>query len=277
MKEAQMCYPRLLSVTLLLFSGFFSSCATSDRAGKHPESDKACKSYAYDNGPVGQQTWCGFCNDASQKTQAPINIPSNTPEPEQPAIQFLEYKASTELVIYENNPYNLKVNYSKGTSSIRIGDNTFRLGEFHFHRPSEEAIDNHRYPMVVHLVHTRCEVGKPDCVAVITVLIEQGEPSQKTSDLLKILFQHFPPPTGEQKGVQISVEALLPAGYDNAGYYRYDGSLTTPECTGNITFYVLKPRLKFSAEQLAEFERHYPSPNARDIQPLNNREIKNRR
>ena len=50
-----------------------------------------------------------------------------------------------------------------------------------------------------------------------------------------------------------------PENKSSYGYYRYDGSLTTPPCTENLTFYVLKPLLKFSAEQIAEFERHYPS------------------
>jgi carbonic anhydrase len=92
---------------------------------------------------------------------------------------------------------------------------------------------------------------------------------------LNILFSHFPPPAGRQN-VQISLEGLLPLNYVNAGYWSYSGSLTTPPCTDNITFYVLKPTLVFSAAQIAEFERRYPTPNARDIQPLDDRPVVNR-
>jgi carbonic anhydrase len=34
--------------------------------------------------------------------------------------------------------------------------------------------------------------------------------------------------------------------------------------------------LTFSAAQIAEFERRYPTPNARDIQPLDERPVVNK-
>lgn len=269
---------RMILLMSLLVLGSSLPGTTQGKSKKGSKSAAECTPFAYDNGPVGQSTWCGGCNDGSVKFQAPINIPTNIPPSEQPVIQFQQYNDPTELVIYHGNPYNLKIDYKAGTSSIKIGNDTFKLNEFHFHRPSEEAVDNHRYPMVVHLVHQKagCPAGNAGCVAAVAILIEQGEPSQKTNELLNILLQHFPPPDGPQPGVKITVEGLLPPNSDNAGYYRYDGSLTTPPCTGNLTFYMLKEHLKFSAEQLAQFEKHYPSPNARDIQPLNGRAIKNR-
>ena len=275
------------SIALLLFLGpsFFliaQDQANKNEAASQDQSQNQCLStnpFGYDHSPSGQVAWCGKCNSGSR--QAPINIPSNTPESSLPAMEFIGYREPTNLIIY-NNPYNLKVENKNPLNVIRIGGTVeFKLVEFHFHRPSEEAIDNHRFPMVVHLLYKKdgCAIGDAGCVAVIAILIEQGPPAQKTSDLLRILFQHFPPPIGEQKGVQIMLDGLLPLKPENKssyGYYRYDGSLTTPPCTENITFYLLKPPLKFSAEQIAEFERHYPSPNARDIQPLNGRKIENR-
>jgi carbonic anhydrase len=276
-----MAHARIFVLALLVFLGFSPSSAGPGTFGDQKPANQcsAAEPFSYDYGPAGQQNWCGTCSDQTV-LQAPINI-SNTRESAQPAITFIDYNAPTNLVIYPGNLYNLKVDYKKGTSKIRIGNETFKLVEFHFHRPSEEAIDNLRFPMVLHLVHLNeragCQIGIAGCVAVIAVLIQQGSsPAPSTSRLLDILFNHFPPPTGDQ-GVQISVEGLLPAGYENAGYWRYDGSLTTPPCTGNITFYLLKPLLTFSAEQIAEFERRYPTPNARDIQPLNGRQIVNKK
>jgi carbonic anhydrase len=268
---------RVLVVTLLVFSGFSTSSASPGTAQDAKSTNQcAADPFSYDFGPAGQKHWCGTCQTA--RLQAPINIP-NTPGSQQPTIRFNGYDRQTSLVIDPGNPYNLKVDYKNSSNpagTVTIGNDTFKLQEFHFHRPSEEAIDNRRFPMVAHLVHLKdqadCDAGKPGCIAAITILIEQGVPTQKTSDLLRTLFNHFPPPTGAQNA-QINLEGLLPTGYENAGYWRYDGSLTTPPCTENITFYVLKPRLKFSAEQLAEFERRYPTPNAREIQPLNEREI----
>lgn len=269
---------RIFFVALLLLCALSVSIAASDKSRKKGKSSQECQPFAYDHGVDGQGTWCEGCRTV--RLQAPINISSETPTSSQPVIEFKNYDAATELNVYPNNPYNLKIDYKEGTSSIKIGNDTYKLVEFHFHRPGEEAIDNHRYPMVVHLVHHKeqagCSPGLPGCVAAVAIQIEEGQPTAETSALLTTLFQHFPPPTGKQQGVSISVKGLLPPGSEDAGYYRYDGSLTTPPCTENITFYVLKPRLKFSAEQIAEFARRYPSPNARDIQPVNDRHIDNR-
>lgn len=276
---------RICVVALLVFSEFFASYASAGTPEDKKTANQCTDLFTYDYGPSGQKNWCGACNAPTSTRQAPINIP-NTQESVQPLIRFNNYNAKTNLVVYPNNPYNLKVDY-KGSSNpagtITIGNDTFKLQEFHFHRPSEEAIDNRRLPMVLHLVHLKdqpgCTLGNPGCAVVITVLIQQGKPEDDTSALLNILFSHFPPPTGSQN-VQISLEGLIPADYErvegNKGYWRYDGSLTTPPCTENVTFYVLKAMLTFSTEQLAEFERRYPMPNARDIQPLNGREILNR-
>jgi carbonic anhydrase len=280
-----MFYVRICVVVLLVFSEFSASPASAGTSADKKTANQCTDPFTYDYGPSGQPNWCGACNAPTSMRQAPINI-SNTRESAQPLIQFNNYNAKTSLVIYPNNPYNLKIDYKDSNNpvgTITIGNDTFKLQEFHFHRPSEEAIENRRFPMVLHLVHLKdqpgCALGNPGCVAVITVLIKQGKPEDNTSALLDILFNHFPPPTGNQN-VQISLEGLIPAEYNSAegnkGYWRYDGSLTTPPCTENVSFYVLKAMLTFSPEQLAEFERRYPMPNARDIQPLNGREILNR-
>ncbi len=280
-----MFYARICVVVLLVFSEFSASPASAGTSADKKAANQCADPFTYDYGPSGQPHWCGACNAPTSMRQAPINI-SNTRESAQPLIQFNNYNAKTSLVIYPNNPYNLKVDYKDSNNpvgTITIGNDTFKLQEFHFHRPSEEAIENRRFPMVLHLVHLKdqpgCALGNPGCIAVITVLIKQGKPEDNTSALLDILFNHFPPPTGNQN-VQISLEGLIPAEYNgaeaNKGYWRYDGSLTTPPCTENVSFYVLKAMLTFSPEQLAEFERRYPMPNARDIQPLNGREILNR-
>lgn len=274
-----MIYARICVVILLVFSGFSASSASPGT----PSSKKTATQcpipmppFSYDYGSSGQQTWCGGCNAGSMR-QAPINLP-DTQESEQPEIQFNNYNIKTSLVIYPDNPYNLKINY-KGSNNpvaaITIGTTTYKLQEFHFHRPSEEAVDNRRFPMVLHLVHLKdgCQLGDPGCAVVISVLIEQGTPQDSTSALLQTLFNNFPPPTGTRPD-EISLEGLIPRDYaGEKNYWRFDRSLTTPPCTENVTFYVLKAKLMFSPEQLAEFERRYPAPNARDIQPRNNRDI----
>jgi carbonic anhydrase len=264
---------RLFCVVLF----FFSFALVAPGQSKARKADPT-PLFAYDNGPSGQSTWTGVCNSSTRHFQAPINVPSSQPNPALRPIRFVGYGESTPLTTTMTNPHNLKIYTLQKQNSIEVpGLGTYRLDEFHFHRPSEEAVNGHRYPMVIHLVHLRdnCTVGEPNCVVVIAVLVEEGQPGANTTELLNLLFQRIPPPA-ITNGTPAKLEGLLPDGYQDAGYYRFPGSLTTPPCTENLTFFLLKTPIKFSAEQITEFARRYPMPNARDIQELNGRPIENR-
>jgi carbonic anhydrase len=233
--------------------------------------------YAYDHGPNGQSTWCGVCNNSAERHfQAPINILEGKPNPGLPAIRFMGYNQPTSLKTTMENPNNLKLYTPVRPPSIEIpGLGRYDLEEFHFHRPSEEAVNNHRYSMVIHLVHKKAGCVTGQCAVVISILVEEGQPTAKTSAVLKVLFARFPPPAADG-GTPIEIDGLLPADLQNAGYYTFPGSLTTPPCTEGITFFVLKTPIKFSAAELAEYAGRYPLPNARDIQELNGRTVDNR-
>jgi carbonic anhydrase len=272
------CKPKTCLTAALVLTILFSlaayalrpSVANAQAETQSTAADCAKDPFTYDNGPLGQPKWCGACNLATSKLQAPINIDSRTAKPDSslPAIRFF-YKA-TKLVVYDN-PHNLKIDYKNGDSSIAIGNEKFKLVEFHFHRPGEEAVNSHRPAMVLHLVHANADGS---AFVAIAVLIEEGAPTPRTAALVNKLIQHFPPPTGSQE-VEINAADLLPEGSlpTNHSYFRYQGSLTTPACGENVTFYVLKTPVRFSAEQLKQFERRYPFSNSRNIQSTNGRQV----
>jgi len=62
---------------------------------------------------------------------------------------------------------------------------------------------------------------------------------------------------------------LLPSSIAN---YSYTGSLTTPPCSEEVSFFILKTPIEMSAGQLAAFKKVF-SMNARPVQPLNGRTI----
>lgn len=216
-----------------------------------------------------QGNWCGQCNEAGRTRQAPINIVTREARPgDLPPLDFSGYSA-TRLVPYRKY-HNLKVDCSGGSSFIKIGTEAVRLVEFHFHRPSEEEIDGQRTAMVIHLVHTATASGP---TPVVAILVKEGQPNENTSRIVDSLIQNAPVINGEfaPQDVDINPADLLPPVDPSGrrGYYRYDGSLTTPGCEEGITFYVLKTNVNFSRDQLAQFEQRYPLANARDIQPTN--------
>jgi carbonic anhydrase len=64
-------------------------------------------------------------------------------------------------------------------------------------------------------------------------------------------------------GQTIVVGRLLP---ENRRYFTFMGSLTTPPCSEDVLWLVLKQAQAISPEQLAIFQRLY-RPNARPVQP----------
>jgi carbonic anhydrase len=262
--------PRFLFLLIFGFSivglSSFAWAQTASRA--KTKKAVACKDepFAYDNGPFGQGSWCDVCNATPPPlSQAPINITGAQRTAMDP-IQF-DYDPNTPLRLLPN-ANNMKVE-GKGSITIPIqGFGTFNLKEFHFHRPSEEAIENRRSAMVIHLVHENTAQTQ---AVVVSVLVEEGNATTDPNPVIETLTKHFPPPLGLVQGETINPKQLLPS--DPTQYYRLAGSLTTPPCTQGITFFVLKNPIQLPAEQIRQFARRYPLPNARDIQNTNGRPI----
>jgi carbonic anhydrase len=217
-------------------------------------------SYAGETGP----THWGDLNTefAPCKTghrQSPIDI-GPTQKADLPAIQF-DYK-DTPLHIIDNG-HTILINYAPG-SSIQVGDKRYELKQFHFHRPSEETIKGKRYDMVVHLVH----VAQDGSAAVVAVLLQQGG----ENPLIDELWDDLPKEKDKEQlldNVKINVATLLPA---DRGYYTFPGSLTTPPCTENVTWYVLKHPVTVSAAEIREFSKLYRH-DARPTQPSYDRVV----
>ena len=194
------------------------------------------------------------------KTQSPIDI-HGAKHSDLPAIQFA-YKPSPLKVI--DNGHTIQVNYAPG-SSIDVGGTRYELVQFHFHKPSEEKINGQSHAMVAHLVHKGAD-GK---LAVVAVLLDAGG----ASALIDTIWTHLPKEKEKEvlvENVTIDATELLPA---KKGYYTFQGSLTTPPCSEDVRWFVLKTPLKITGNEIAAFGKIYPM-NARPTQPLNGRELK---
>ena len=141
----------------------------------------------------------------------------------------------------------------------------YELKQFHFHHPSEEKINGKGYAMVAHLVHAAADGS----LAVVAVLLDARG---SANPLVSRLWQYLPAQEGPEKAlddVQIDVTGLLPT---DRGYYTFTGSLTTPPCTENVTWFVLKAPEPISQAQADAFGRIYRR-DARPTQPLNGRDV----
>jgi carbonic anhydrase len=191
--------------------------------------------------------------------QSPIDI-RNPQKADLPPIQF-EYRPSPLHII--DNGHTVMINYHSG-SFISVGGKKYALKQFHFHRPSEETINGRGYEMVVHLVHAD-EEGN---LAVVAVLLQEGEDNPTVHEL----WNDVPKEKEKEEdfeNVQINVAGLLPV---NRGYYTFPGSLTTPPCSENVTWFVLKQPVTVSSEEIEQFSRLYRH-DARPTQPLYGRVV----
>jgi carbonic anhydrase len=231
-----------------------------------PQEHGAGHSWRYD-GKTGPDHWgdlnAEFAPCKSGRSQSPVDI-RTTQKADLPAIQF-DYKPTPLHII--DNGHTIMINYASG-SSIQVGDKQYELKQFHFHRPSEEKINGRRYDMVVHLVH----VAQDGSVAVVAVLLQKGNDNH----LIHELWSNLPKEKDKEHlldNVQVDAANLLPA---DRGYYTLSGSLTTPPCRENVTWYVLKHPVTVSTVEIQEFSKLY-SNNARPTQPLYNRVVKETR
>jgi len=191
--------------------------------------------------------------------QSPIDI-RGAQKADLPPIQF-EYKRSPLHII--DNGHTVMVNYGPG-SSISVGGHEYVLKQFHFHRPSEEKINGKSFDMTVHLVHADSEGN----LAVIAVLLKQGE----DNPLVHELWSELPKEKEKEDlldNIQIDVSALLPS---DRSYYTFSGSLTTPPCSEDVTWFVLKHPTTIAEEEISQFSRLYRN-DARPTQPLYDRVV----
>lgn len=200
---------------------------------------------------------------AAGKRQSPIDIREGIRVDLEP-ITF-EYHPS--LVRITDNGHTVQVTVGEG-SSITLTGRSYRLLQFHFHRPAEEKVNGKSYDMVIHLVHQDDEGH----LAVVAVLLEKGA----ENPLIQSLWNNMPLEVDqpvEPPSLRVDPTELLPR---QQTYYTYMGSLTTPPCTEGVLWLVMKQPMQVSAEQIAIFSRLYRN-NARPIQPANGRLIKESR
>jgi carbonic anhydrase len=236
--------------------------------------------WSYMDGPGGPENWGNISKEnlacLKGKSQSPININvDRAVKAEMTPLEFL-YRPSPLSIV--DNGYTVMVNYGEGSNLIAEG-RQYRLVQFHFHKPSEEAINGDRTDMVVHLVHQHHEGDLLEVSVLMTTKPPAttrrylwGNDEVKGNSLIQTLWNHVPLVKGkvETPGVMIDVNQLLPA---NRGYFTYMGSLSTPPCTENVLRYVMKTPIYVTEEQVKNFDRIYPM-NARPLQPKGDRLVK---
>jgi carbonic anhydrase len=225
----------------------------------HAQTPGAQPHWGY-QGEHGPKHWAELDNANTacklSKEQSPINIDERLARKAPLAALEFQYAPGPAEVV--NNGHTIQVTPGPG-NTLKVGGEAVQLLQFHFHTPSEEAVNNKHYPLVAHFVHKGAD-GK---LSVVAVLFKEGRPNQALAPVFNAL-----PAEGKTLALaDLDLAALLPADHR---YFRFMGSLTTPPCSDGVRWQVMKQAVEISRQQLSAFQKLYKM-NARPIQPLNDR------
>lgn len=235
-------------------------------AGRKPAGTAAASPVWAYNGAGGPDNWgklkAEYATCASGRRQSPLDIRDGIAVDLEP-IQF-EYPPASFRVVDSGRHLQVTV-YGGGFSLL---GKRYELIRTVFHRPSEFTVGGRAFDMDVQLVH-KSDDGKQ---AIVTVLLEKGA----ENPVIQTALNNLPLEKGGEVAPprqSIDINRLLP---ENRRYFTFMGSLTTPPCTEDVLWLVLKQPQQISPEQLDIFQRLYP-PNARPVQPAHERIIKESR
>ena len=245
----------------------FAGCAETETAqptdavassGESSHAEEASWRYEGTSGPAAWGTISEeFATCSAGQEQSPIDIDTATAEQgELPALAF-EYGASTLKVEDTGHGF-------KGTPgeehTLHVGDDTYKLLQFHAHTPSEHTVDGEHYPMEVHFVHQN-DAGE---LAVVGVMIDSGNENAA--------YDPFTASVGASSG-EATIDALDAKLPTNRSYFTYPGSLTTPPCSEGVRWIVLREPVSMSEAQIAPFAAAYEMTN-RPVQELHGRMVR---
>jgi carbonic anhydrase len=218
---------------------------------------------------------------SSGKRQSPVDIWNEVSEDLYP-LQF-QYQSIPLLVV--NNGHTLQANYNTlakqetvsiggksypvqtspvYNSKLMLGDVTYKLLQFHFHTPSEHAREGVRYPMEVHLVHKSADGN----LAVVGIFLKLGSENPTLKKIIGNVSSEINK-VNAARDVTINAADLLPS---NHQHFHYNGSLTTPPCSENVNWLVMKTPIEVSDTQVKQFLKLI-GENARLLQPMHWRSV----
>ncbi|KAL1214263.1 Alpha carbonic anhydrase 2 [Cardamine amara subsp. amara] len=181
-----------------------------------------------------------------------------------------DYKPSNATLKNRGHDMMLRFEEEEGSGSIVINGSEYKLLQLHWHSPSEHTINGRRFALELHMVHENINGS----MAVVTVLYKIGRPDSFLG-LLENKLSAITDQDEAEKNVGMIDPRNIKIG--SRKYYRYVGSLTTPPCTQNVTWTVVKKVRTASRNQvrLLRVAVHDDSnTNARPVQPTNKRVVK---
>lgn len=223
-----------------------------------------------------QQTWGGVCVTGNYGYQSPVDIQKHNvfQSPTLTPLQLSGWDVPYDGE-FVNTGHNVQFNpFSPGQATTKTYTGLYELQQVHMHwgrwngEGSEHAVDGLSSELEIHFVHTKRGATATSNVyyLVIGVMaeIEYVTPCGPWKKLSAF---------GNIQGFRF--DSLLPKDLD---FYFYFGSLTTPPCTENVMWHVLKTKIRVPEDFLKtlrtgvyDSKNHLLEYNYRNLQNLGSR------
>ncbi|KAF9684776.1 hypothetical protein SADUNF_Sadunf04G0153400 [Salix dunnii] len=279
-----------LAIPLLFLITFFLVLVSHILPAKSQEVEDEREFDYNPNGEKGPAHWgsihpqWGACSNGSM--QSPIDLLDETLDVVSHSGSLnRSYKPGNATL--RNRGHDIMLEWERGAGSIEINGTEYVLNQCHWHTPSEHAINGEKYisdinfpvplflsiamfALELHMVHESLD-GK---VAVVGIMYKIGRPDSFLSSLKKQL-QSVAGSYERETVVGVVDPRNIKIG--SRKYYRYIGSLTTPPCTENVLWTMVKEVRTATSDQIRLLRvavHDDADTNARPLQALNGRSVK---
>ncbi len=255
-------------------------CLVANTLAQVKSSDDHTWSYDGSHG-VGPQTWVKVAPHAVGLRQSPIKLPVWNPELSTSNLPIKYGRVSIDL--FKNNGHTWKGTFKTNGGILTLGGKQYKLVQFHFHAPSEHALNPHtakekqlakrlgatesveyasglrsnfHFPMEMHLVHK----SDDDKLVVIGVFIVPGNQGYPKDGAFMATINQFIKKRGDlwrahgetkSDPLQIDMASFLPK---EDSYLWYDGSLTTPPGSESVRWIVMREPISFHPAWIEMFK-----------------------
>ncbi|XP_061459040.1 carbonic anhydrase 15-like [Rhineura floridana] len=224
----------------------------------------------------GPLHWKDISASCGGQNQSPINIDRRKAQRDRSLDEILfegydQAPPGRWRLMNDGHSVVMKLDGASAAEQINITkgglQDTYRALQFHFHwgdlhrNGSEHTIDGHQYPMELHLVHMNTKYktvneakGHPNGLAVLSFLFKISDADNTNYNTIVTGLRNV---THAEDYVDLastfSLSNLLPSMALLSKYYRYMGSLTTPNCEEVVQWTVFEEKIPISKSQMNEF------------------------
>lgn len=251
------------------------------------------------------RSWSSKYFECEGERQSPINIQTARVNPDSVSPDWqltsrLRYQSVPgKFLEVENNGHSIKVSATQGSFGCVMlpcgsGACSYCARQFHFHVPSEHAVNNLLASGELHIVHERhndAQIDKQPQLAVIAIMLQDRD--MLSADIMQEavwrqlgFFDDLGlsvnlPASGQQKPVEKSGFAVnLFKVFEEVlegPYFHYQGSLTTPPCSQTVHWYVMERPAAVNKQMLTTYKDLFSGPTNRQVQADNGRDIEQNR